>query len=136
MVHALQEAWRVLKHEGLLIDLRPATVHRRVGALRAGRCDLLGTFREKFDDDYAANRAVAEAERRGWFRVVRRLRFGCSRTMDSLAEFRAWLDESVTLGKLPPHDWLVERVARAVRAGTGRAKIVVTGPLDLRVLRK
>ena len=136
MVHALREAWRVLEPDGILVDLRPATVHRRVGVLRAGRCQPLGTMREKFADDYAANRAVAEAVRRGWFKAVHRLRFGCNRTMDNLAEFRAWLDQSVTLGKLPPHEWLVERVVRAVRAGTGRAKIVVKGPLDLRVLRR
>jgi hypothetical protein len=136
MVHALREAWRVLAPDGILIDLRPATVHRRVGLVRAGRPRWLGIMRERFDDDYAANRAVAEAVRRGLFETGGRARFGCNRTMDSLAELRAWMDQYVQLDKLPPHDWLLERVHQGLEAKRGKAKIVVTGPLDLHVLKR
>ena len=136
MVHALHEAWRVLKPTGLLIDLRPAAVHRQVGVLREGQSQRLGTMREKFDDDYAANRAVAEVLHQGLFKAEGRIRFECHRTMDKLVEFRAWLDEFVTLGKLPSHAWLMERVARALREEGGKAKIVIRGPLDLRVMKK
>jgi len=136
MVHALHEARRVLKPGGVLIDLRPAAVHRQVGVIRAGQSQRLGAMREKFDDDYAANRAVAEVVRQGLFKLERRIRFDCRRTMDSLAEFRAWLDEFVTLDKLPSHNWLIERVSQALHEDGGKAKIVITGPLDLGVLKK
>jgi signal transduction histidine kinase len=56
--------------------------------------------------------------------------------MDSLEEFRDWLDEFTQLAELPSHDWLAERAARALAAGRGKAKFVVTGPLVMRVLRK
>jgi hypothetical protein len=136
MVHALHEARRVLKPGGLLIDLRPAAVHRRVGLLRAGQFRLLGAMRERFDDDHAANHAVAEVVRDGLFRIERRLRFECHRTLDRVSEFSAWLDEFVNWGNLPSHDWLLQRVAQALREDSEKAKIAVSAPLELRVLRK
>ena len=136
MVHALHEAKRVLKPDGILIDLRPAPVHRRVGVSHAGRYQPLGAMREKFDDDRAANRAVAEVVGEGLFKAEGRSRFGCTRIMDSLDEFQEWIDEFVKLAELPPHDWLVQRVERALNAKGGKPQIVMSGPLVLRVLRK
>ena len=133
-MHALEEAWRVLRPDGLLVDLRPSIVHRLVGVRRSGRTRRVGRMNEWFGDDVAANRAVAEILRRKRFRQVRRDRFDCTRTMDRFADFRRWLDHYVTTGKLPSHDWLVEKLARALRGGGART--VVSGPLDLRVLVK
>ncbi len=136
MVHALHEAHRVLKPTGLLLDLRPAAAHRQVGVGQLGQYRLLGIMRESIADDYQANRAVATVVRQGLFRPAGRERFDCNRTMDTLAEFRAWLDEFVSGGRLPSHSWLAQRVERAFRLGPAKLKIIVRGPLDLRVLRK
>jgi len=136
MVHALREAHRVLKPNGILIDLRPAPVHRRVGLTRDGRYHPLGIMREKLDDDLAANRAVAHVLRQGLFKAGGRTQFDCRRRMDTLKEFRAWIDEFAAFAELPPHDWLIQRVERAFRGSGGQRKIVVRGPLALRVLRK
>src|SRR5258708_34087586 len=67
MVHALQEARRVLKPGGILIELRPAPIHRRVWITRGGGDQLLGAMSEVLDDDRAANQAVAEVLRSGLF---------------------------------------------------------------------
>ena len=136
MVHALREAHRVLGPDGILIDLRPAAVHRQVGMENAGQYQLLSVMRETFDDDYAANRAVAAVVREGLFKAGGCVRFECSRTMDSLAEFRAWLDDFVRLSKQPSQTWLVRRVEQTFSAQQAKTRIVVRGPLDLRVLRK
>jgi len=136
MVHALREAQRVLKLNGILVDLRPAAVHRRVGVAHADLYQPLGRMREKFDDDRAADRAVADVVHEGLFKAEGRRRFTCNRIMDSLDEFREWIIEFVTLDKLPSHDWLVERVERALNVKRGKPRIVVSGPLVLRVLRK
>jgi hypothetical protein len=136
MVHALHEAQRVLRPEGLLVDLRPAAVHRRVGITQADGYRPVGVMRETFDSDRAADRAVTQVESEGRLKAEGRTVFACNRIMDSLDEFQQWLVDFVTLGKLPSHDWLVRRVERALDVAGGKASIVVSGPLVLRVLRK
>jgi hypothetical protein len=132
MVHALSEARRVLEPGGILVDLRPAARHRRVGVIRNGRTLWLARMRERFDDDRAADRAVARLVGRGQLRAAGRFEFSCRRVMDTLADLKRFLDDM----RLPPHDWLVERVARALERGRARRRIVVENPLVLRVLRK
>lgn len=134
MVHALREARRVLSPGGLLFDVRPAAVHRRVGLSHGGMYEPLAVMREKFHDDYAANRAVTQVINAGLFKSKRRIRFECVRMMDHLSEFQAWLEEFVTLGKMPSHDWLLQRVREGIKMRGGRPRIVVRGPVDLRLL--
>lgn len=136
MVHALREAHRVLRPEGLLIDLRPAAVHRRVGVMHGDGYRLPWVMRERFDDDRAANRAVAQVARAGWFKTQGRTRFLCYRVMDTLEEFREWLIDFVDRGKCPPHDWLIRKVERELQATSGNTAIAVSAPLDMRTLIK
>jgi hypothetical protein len=136
MVHALRQAHRVLKPRGLLIDLRPAPAHRRVGIVSGGRYRRLGTTRESLDLDRAADRAVRRVRRAGLFRLETSVRFDCRRLMDTPADFRAWVSEQVARRAGPPHDRLVRRVERAfARARTGR-RLVMQGPVELRALRR
>ena len=138
MVHALREARRVLKPGGLAIDLRPALAHRRVMVRRAGQAEPMGVMRETFDDDRAANRAVAQVVGQRLFKLEGRQRVLLERHMDGLDDLREWLDDFASFGdKLPAHDWLVARVGRALGAAPHRRNsVVVAGPLDLRRLRK
>ena len=136
MVHALREAHRVLKPDGILIDLRPAPKHRRVGLGEGQRWQLVGVMREKFDDDLAADHAVTQILREGLFRRETRAEFDLERVMDTMQDFRAWLDEFVQLGKLPSHVWLVNRLERAQKKQRAGTKIVVRGPLRMSVMRK
>lgn len=129
MVHALREARRVLKPNGLLIDLRPAAVHRKVGILQRGRWRQLGVMRESLDDDRAANRAVLRLLKEGILERESRAQFDCLRVMDTLDEFRDFLETSMS------QEWLLERVANALSKQKG-VKIVVRGPLRMQVLRK
>lgn len=136
MVHALHEAHRVLKSNGLLLDLRPAAVHRRVGLAQADVYRLQWVMRESFEDDHAADRAVARVLREGLFKAEARTGSACYRVMDTFDEFQDWLTDFVTRGKCPSHDWLVQRLERALAALDGKAGIVVSAPLVLRVMRK
>ena len=136
MVHALTEAHRVLKPDGILVDLRPAAVHRRVGVVYNGEYRQLGRMREKFDEDRSANRAVAQILQQGLFETEWHSRFDCQRVMDTIDEFRAWIDDFVQFGDLPPHDWLIEGVESALKSSPGKMKIVARGPLVMQVLRK
>jgi hypothetical protein len=136
MDHALHEVHRVLKPGSILIDLRPAPKHRRVGLGEGTQWRLVGVMREKFDDDRAADQAVSQVLRRGLFRREMRVEFDLDRVMDTTDDFRAWLDEFDQLGKLPSHQRLVKRVDRARIQHPPSTKIVVRGPLVMRVMRK
>lgn len=120
----------MLKPNGLLIDLRPAAVHRRVGISFRGRWRQLGVMREPLDDDRAANRAVLRVLNEGLLKRASRTQFDCLRVMDRLEEFRDFFETT------PSPDWLLERVASALADKRGKVKIVVRGPLTMQVLRK
>ena len=137
MVHALHEAQRVLQLDGILFDLRPAPVHRRVGIQSASGYQEIGAMREDLTDDYAANRAVKQVVREGLFKSEKFTQFNCNRLIDSLKEFQTWLLEFTTFGRerSAGHDWLSEQVERAYHAIPGKKKIVVHSPLMLRRLR-
>jgi hypothetical protein len=140
MVHALRQCHRVLRPEGVLIDLRPAAVHRVVGLETAGRFRRVAVMRERFTDERAADRAVAHVVREGLFSVAARRRFPCRRVMDTVREFQEWLEIAIRLSKWPRHEWLVRRIAARLDARSGEhgggVRIVVRGPMDLAVLRK
>ncbi|HLA83055.1 MAG TPA: hypothetical protein VJP78_15780 [Thermoleophilia bacterium] len=137
MVHALREAHRVLKPEGLLLDVRPAPVHRRVGLMsHARQWKLVAPMRENLDDDRAANAAVKTAIRERLFKRQAYASLGLNRHIDTISDFRAWLQEFSTLGPFPPHDWMVRKVETALANSSRKTKLVVRGPLEIRVLRK
>ncbi|HJS19158.1 MAG TPA: hypothetical protein VJ785_10425 [Anaerolineales bacterium] len=135
MVHALTEAHRVLKPNGILIDMRPAAVHRRVG-LGAGKSwRFVGAMRELLDDDFAADRAVRQAVRNGYLCRGSRIEFNFDRVMDTLPDVRAWLDD-FPKEKVPYIDSLYRKVERALATKPDGTKITLRGPLKIGLLRK
>jgi hypothetical protein len=133
MVHALEEAWRVVKPGGLLLDLRPAPIHRRVGIEVEGIFHQVAVMREKLVDDFAADRAVRKVLSRQLFRRLSRSQFGCTRGMP-LKDFRPWLQD-VTIHVQANAESLVEAVDKAYRSMPGRKRVVTRGPLLLNSLQ-
>ncbi len=135
MVHALREAHRVLKPDGLLLDLRPGAVHRRVGIEVDSQYKQLAIMNESLKDDFAANRAVAEIIQEGLFKTVSRIQVNCNRSM-ALTDFSSWLADFPT-DRDARQERLIRIVERAFEEVNGkRKKIVVQGPLILKVLKK
>ncbi len=96
MVHALEEARRVLAPGGVLIDLRPLTDNWPVEIAsgqeghEAGRLTDLPAGR---GDDQAANLAIEEASRRGWFLRQEQETFPLFYYWDTPAEVQAFIEE-------------------------------------------
>ena len=135
MVHALRETHRVLEPDGLLLDLRPGPVHRRIGIEVDDQFRQLAIMDESLEDDYAANRAVAEVIQKGWYKPISRTQVNCNRIM-ALKDFASWLaDFPADRGAI--QERLIRTVERAFDEAKGKGKkIVVKGPLVLKVLKK
>ncbi len=136
MVHALQDAHRVLKPGGILIDLRPAPAHRRIGLGEGRRWRLVGALHEILDDDYAADAAIAQLVREKHLRPERNLRFRIDRVMDTMDDIREFIDEFHERRHLPTHAPLLEELERQRARLRKPARITVRGPMKLGVLRK
>jgi SAM-dependent methyltransferase len=70
MVHALDEIRRVLKPNGILIDLRPLEANWSVEISSSTGYQVAGRLTDMpsaLEDDEAAFKAVREAESHGWF---------------------------------------------------------------------
>ncbi len=136
MVHALQEARRVLKPNGLLIDLRPWHFHRRVGLGLGRGWQLVGVLRESLEDDYASDAAIDTVVRRGRFRTVSRRSFYLDRVMNSVTEFRSWVGDFSRIEKYGDHEWLIKRLERAQARSPRKRSITIRGRMTLGVLEK
>src|SRR6266508_1791714 len=123
MVHALGEAHRVLKPGGLLLDLRPGAVHRRIGIEVDGQYEQLAVMSEKLDDDYAANRAVAEVIQQGLFGAISRIQFNCNRKM-ALKDFEVWLGDFPS-DRQAAKERLIQIVTNAYKSRKEKKQIVV-----------
>ncbi len=136
MVHALTEAHRVLKADGILVDLRPAPAHRQIG-IGAGRSwQLVATLQEQLDDDYAANAAIAKVVSLGLFRPEQRKHFVLDRVMDSVDELRDFIADFDSRRELPSQMPLVDRLERRYNRKRKPGKVAVRGPMHLGVLTK
>ena len=136
MVHALREAHRVIAPDGVVVEARPAAIHRRV-AVQSGKVRRhVGVMRENFHRERHADRAVANAVRAGWFREGAVRSFSCTRTMDTLEDYCTWLGEFYTVTDSPPHEWLVERIERTLEKAPEGSRIIITAPVTVRLLKK
>jgi len=70
MVHALEEIRRVLIQDGILLDLHPVAERWPIEIVRGNDTLVTGRITDlpsALDDDRAADVAIEEAIRRGWF---------------------------------------------------------------------
>ncbi len=126
----------MLKPDGVLIDLRPAPAHRRLGTGEGRRWRLVGQLHEVLDDDYAADAAVARMIREGYFRREKRMRFLLDRVMDTTQDVREFLDDFDQRRELPPHTALLEKLELRLKRKPRPGQFAVRGPMHLAVLRK
>jgi SAM-dependent methyltransferase len=127
MVHALQELRRVLVPGGILIDLRPIAdgwpveVASQAGIQTAGQVTDLP---EGLGDDAAANAAMAEAERAGWFGRQREETFPFYYSWDTPREMQAYVEEEWTdFIKVEPAVWSAVRSLWSVAEAEARVRV-------------
>jgi hypothetical protein len=113
MVHALQEAWRVLRADLFLIDLRPAIAHGRVGLLRDGCFTIQWAMRESLAGYRAASRSLTIVEDRKLYGRRTSSRFSCTTVFPSAEDLKDWLYDWYEAESVGYADNLVRRVEKA-----------------------
>ena len=136
MVHALQEAWRVLRADSFLIDLSPAIAHGRVGLLRDGRFTVAWAMRESLAGYRAANRSLAIVRDCKLFGRPTSSRFSCTTVFPSAEDLKDWLHDWYEPESARYADDLVRGVERASRQPETTGRIVARVPFVLKVLAK
>ena len=125
MVHALEEARRVLVPDGVLIDIRPLAERWPIEVVSARGVNETGRVNdlpEQVNADVASNKALADAEARGLFR----------REQEELFPFFYSWDTPSELEEFIADDWadfiaLDEETKRSTRA------VWASGDADSRV---
>jgi hypothetical protein len=136
MVHALREAWRVLRADSLLIDLRPLTEHGRVGLLRDGRFTIQWVMRESLNPYRAASRSVAIAEGLKLYDRRASSRFHCVLLFPAAEDLKDWLHHWYETESAAEADRLARRVEEAAGQPEFAGKIAARIPFVLRALAK
>jgi SAM-dependent methyltransferase len=96
MVHALNEIYRVLKPEGVLIDMRPVEDHWAVEVATASDSKLAGYLTDMpvgVADDAAAFHAMGEAESQGLFKRRGEEYFSFFYYWDTPSEMKDFMEE-------------------------------------------
>jgi SAM-dependent methyltransferase len=95
MVHALNEIRRVLKPEGILIDLRPVEDNWSVEIVSSAGWQVVGRLSDMpigVADDKAAFQAMDEVESLTWFAKEKAAEFGFFYYWDTPSEMKEYID--------------------------------------------
>jgi hypothetical protein len=136
MVHALQEAWRVLRVHSTLLDLRPAIEHGRVGLVRDGCFTVQWATEESLASYRAASRSLTMVGDLKLFSRRYSSRFSCSMVFPSAEPLKDWLHDWYEPESAGYADNLVRRVEEAGQQPELAGKIVAVVPFMLKVLDK
>lgn len=127
MVHTLNEIYRVLVPDGILIDLRPILGRWQIEVKSAREVRKTGRMQDfplGLADDEAANRAVAESEGNKWFVRESGRSFLLTYSWDTASEMEEWIEEEW-------HDFIAldEETSKATRSawalGDGDSRVRV-----------
>ncbi len=95
-MHALEEVRRVLAPDGILIDLRPLADNWRVEVVSSREVKRTGRVEDlpvQTNGDVAANAAIQEAEKRGWFKREQDELFPYFYSWDTPSEMEEFVDD-------------------------------------------
>jgi SAM-dependent methyltransferase len=129
MVHALDEIRRVLKPNGILIDLRPVEDHWLVEVASMQEIKVIGNLTdmpEGIADDEAAFRAMREVESHGWFMKEREEEFVFFYYWNTPSEMKEFMEEQwENFEKLEDDVFKAVRSAWAVANAEARIRVRV-----------
>ncbi len=129
MVHALEVVHGVLAPDGRLVDIHPVEDAPPIEVRIADAMYLAGWLRE--EDDYVeyaqADAAIAEAVRRGWYRMERQDNFTFTVHADTIETLREYLYE--TWEDAIVEDSVVSRAQELMRNIEADKEVILSVPV-------
>ena len=119
MVHALEESWRVLRPEGVLIDLRPIASNPLIEIMSDNAFKAAGHIDDSSctADDLAADEALDHAVARGLFKPIEIAQFKFSLYWDSIESMQTYVEDSWSESQQIPSEVLMRAKELARKAG-------------------
>lgn len=92
MVHALKESWRVLRPNGILVDMRPRHSNQLLERVTDGQAVTIRHYSDthRIEKDNASDAAIAEVVNSSLFCLDRGTTFGYVRLYDTASELMAY----------------------------------------------
>ena len=137
MVRALKEIWRVLTPNGILIDLRPIHLFWPVEVMTGDKVVVAGEIDSrpfKVNDD-AADDALKQVEREGWFASESTGEFAYTSAWDTLAEMIAYGEENWSTF-MPLPESLMSSVQALIMKGGANTRVRIQRDIGIRRYRK
>ena len=139
MVHALNDACRVVRADGTLLDLRPRSASFPIDAvtesesIRVGEADAATGA----DDDRAADESVRAATARGWLVPQHRSQFDLHFYWETTPEMAEYMRTGRTLKHVTPSYAAIDAALHAASSRGGRpARLRCTRQMTLGSYRK
>ena len=130
MVHALDEIRRVLKPNGVLIDLRPVEANWSVEIVSSAGWQAAGRLSDlpmAVADDEAAFAAMREVSSRGWYVKKQEKEFAFFYYWDTPSEMKDFMDEEwADFEKMEEHVYQKARSMWASANADARLRVRVT----------
>ena len=137
MVHALHEAWRILRPQGILIDLRPLCADAPLEIVFTGGCDSAGPVDMSLGiaHENAADHAVESAVGEGIFKELELEHFDFAFYWDTPKEMKAEMDEYWKDDAILSPD-VLQRAAALFKKRRSQAQVRLRVPMKLAKFEK
>jgi hypothetical protein len=121
MVHALEEARRVLVTSGKLLDLRPLASKPAIEVATPGGAVQVGVVDDSADvpDDTAVHRAMRQVVDRGWLVAHQEFQYHTEHYWDTVTELAAFIDTRRHKLDVHPSYAEIEKSYQGLSTGSG-----------------
>jgi hypothetical protein len=137
MVHALEESWRVLRPNGVMIDVRPVSSYPPVEIVSGTESQLAGHIDDTKDraDDIATDEALDQVLQRGLFEQQKAEQFSFSLYWNSVDDMQTYAKDRWSKDEqIPSH--VSRQAKRLVDVAGDAAKIRLRRPVILATYEK
>jgi hypothetical protein len=135
MVHALQVVHKILRPQGVLINVHDIPIPHLIEVHSSGGITRVGWITDKtdFESERSAYQALTQEVANGNFMLENEINYNLNISLDDLNELQTWLAETWGSAVLP--EKTSQRIEMEMRNAGKQARIVIIIPARMTKLR-